>query len=62
LQFSFTNTPSAVFTVVSTTNLSVPLRNWTVVGNPVESPPGMYQFTSQPTTNNTQIFYGVVSP
>jgi len=61
-QFRFTNTPSAAFTVVSTTNLSIPLSNWTAVGIPFESPPGMYQFTSQPTTNNTQIFYGVLSP
>ncbi|HZM03685.1 MAG TPA: BACON domain-containing carbohydrate-binding protein [Candidatus Saccharimonadales bacterium] len=61
-QFTFTNTPRAAFTVVSTTNLSLPLSNWATVGNPVESPPGMYQFTSQPTTNNMQIFYGVLSP
>ena len=61
-QFAFTNTPGATFTVVSTTNLSLPLSNWTVVGNPVEAPPGMYQFTSQPTTNDSQIFYSVLSP
>jgi DNA-binding beta-propeller fold protein YncE len=61
-QFAFTNTPGAAFTVVSTTNLSLPLSDWTVVGNPVENPPGMYQFTSQPTTNDSQIFYGVLSP
>jgi len=62
LQFSFTNHPGASFTVVSTTNLSLPLSNWTVVGNPVEAPPGVYQFNSPPTTNNTQIFYTVLSP
>jgi DNA-binding beta-propeller fold protein YncE len=61
-QFAFTNTPSAVFTVVSTTNLSLPLCDWTVVGSPVEIPAGVYQFTSQPTTNVSQIFYGVISP
>ncbi len=61
-QFSFTNTPGATFTVVSTTNLSVPLSNWTVVGVPVESPAGTYQFTSQPATNVSQIFYSVLSP
>lgn len=62
LQFSFTNAQSAVFTIVSTTNLMLPLREWTVVGKPVETPPGVYQFTSQSTTNNTQIFYCVLSP
>jgi sugar lactone lactonase YvrE len=61
-QFSFTNTPGASFTVVSATNLLLPLSNWTVVGNPVESPAGMYQFTSQPNTNISQTFYGVTSP
>lgn len=61
-QFSFTNIPSASFTILSATNLSLPLSNWTVVGNPVEAPSGTYQFTSQPTTNDAQRFYGVVSP
>ncbi|HTA30957.1 MAG TPA: BACON domain-containing carbohydrate-binding protein, partial [Candidatus Cybelea sp.] len=62
LQFSFTNSPSGAFTVVSTTNLSLPLSNWTVLGHPVESPPGIYEFTSQPTTDVPQIFYSVISP
>jgi DNA-binding beta-propeller fold protein YncE len=61
-QFSFTNIPGAIFTVVATTNLSLPVSTWAVVGNPVETPPGVYQFTSQPTTTNSQTFYGVISP
>jgi DNA-binding beta-propeller fold protein YncE len=62
LQFSFTNTPSASFTVLSSTNLSLPLSNWTVVGASIEISPGAFQFTSQPTTNDAQCFYGVRSP
>ncbi len=34
VHFAFTNNPSASFTVLSTTNLSLPLSNWTVVGAP----------------------------
>jgi hypothetical protein len=61
-QFSFTNNPGAAFTVVCTTNLSLPLSNWTPVGPPSNPAPGMFQFTSQPTTNGSQLFYGVRSP
>jgi hypothetical protein len=61
-QFAFTNTPSAAFTVVSTTDLSLPMSSWTVVGAPSNTASGMFQFTSQPTTNDSQLFYGVRSP
>jgi hypothetical protein len=47
---------------VSTTNLSLPFTNWTVVGASTEISPGQFQFTSQPTANDPQRFYGVRSP
>ena len=62
LQFGFTNTPGASFTVVSTTNLSLPWSEWTVAGAATNTAPGAFQFTSQPTTNDAQRFYGVRSP
>jgi hypothetical protein len=62
LQFVFTNTAGASFTVLSTTNLSLPLSNWTVVGTATNTAPGQFQFTSPPTTNDAQRFYGVRSP
>jgi hypothetical protein len=62
LQFAFTNVPGASFTVVSTTNLSLPLSDWTVAGAATNTAPGAFQFTSQPTTNDPQRFYGVRSP
>jgi hypothetical protein len=62
VQFAFSNTPAASFTVLSTTNLSLPLRNWTVVGTATNTAPGMFQFTSAPTTNDAQRFYSVRSP
>jgi hypothetical protein len=62
LQFSFTNVPSASFTVLSTTNLALPLTDWTVAGAVAEIVAGQYQFTSQPTTNDAQRFYTVRTP
>jgi hypothetical protein len=62
LQFGFTNSQSASLTVLSTTNLALPLSNWTVVGTATNMAPGQFQFTSQPTTNDQQRFYRVRSP
>jgi sugar lactone lactonase YvrE len=62
LQFAFTNNPSGAFTVLSTTNLSLPLSNWTVVGTATNFASGQFQFTSAPTTNDAQCFYTVRSP
>jgi DNA-binding beta-propeller fold protein YncE len=61
-QFSFTNTPGASFTVLSTTNLSLPLNNWTVVGVATNTSPSGFQFTSQGTTNDPQRYYTIRSP
>jgi len=62
IQFTFTNNPSATFTVLSTTNLLLPLAEWAVVGAPTNIAPGLFQFTSQPTTNDAQRYYRVRSP
>ena len=62
IQFSFTNNPSASFTVLSTTNISLPLANWTVVGSATNISSDLFQFTSQPTTNDRQRYYRVRSP
>ena len=61
-QFAFTNAPSASFTVLSTTNLLLPLSNWTAVGAASNPAPGLFQFTVQSATNDPQRFYGVSSP
>jgi hypothetical protein len=62
LQFDFTNIQDASLTVLSSTNLSMPLSNWTVVGTASNIGPGRFQFTSQPTTNDSQQFFSVRSP
>jgi hypothetical protein len=62
VRFSFTNNPAATFTVLSATNLSLPLTNWTPVGTPTNVGSGVFQFTSQPTTNDALRFYTIRSP
>jgi hypothetical protein len=62
VQFAFTNTSNAYFEVLSATNLSLPLSNWTVVGTASNIGSDMFQFTSPPTTNSKQRFYSVRSP
>jgi len=43
-QFSFTNMLNESFSVLSTTNLSFSMSNWTVLSGVKEFPPGQYQF------------------
>ena len=61
-QMSFTNLSGLPFTVLGTTNLGLPLSNWDVMGAPIESSPGQYQFTDSQTTNSRSRFYRVRSP
>ena len=62
IQFTFTNLPGASFTVLTTTNPFLPLADWTIAGVPTNIGPGLFQFTSQPLTNDSQRFYDVSSP
>ncbi|MBC8095864.1 MAG: hypothetical protein H7Y43_08625, partial [Akkermansiaceae bacterium] len=62
IQFNFTNLTGAGFTVLTATNVALPLSNWTVLGAPIEVSPGQYQFTDAQATNNVQRFYRVRSP
>ncbi len=41
-QFSFTNSPGASFSVLTTTNVALPLSNWSVGGAVTEVAPGLY--------------------
>jgi sugar lactone lactonase YvrE len=61
LQFGVTNVSSASLTVLTTTNLSLPLINWTVVGTATNMAPGQFQFTTQPGASDSQRFYTIRS-
>jgi hypothetical protein len=61
-QFGFTNTPGAGFTALATTNLSLSLSNWSVVGSVLEISPGVFQITDPQATNTAKCFYRVRSP
>ena len=60
-QFSITNSgsPSSVV-ILSSTNLSLPLSNWSVLGTGTVVSPGLYQFTDPNATNSRQ-YYDVLS-
>lgn len=61
-QFGFTNSVGAVFGGLATTNLSLPLGNWTALGNVTEIAPGRFQFTDTHATNGGQRFYRIRAP
>lgn len=44
-RFNFTNAPGYTFEVLTSTNVSLPLSNWTVAGTITDSPSGFYQYT-----------------
>jgi hypothetical protein len=62
VQFSFTCIPGTNFNVLSTTNLTVQLTNWVILGNATEVFPGYYQFADTKATNCSQRFYRVRLP
>ena len=61
-QFAFTNSPGAIFGVLASTNLTLPLTNWTVLGGVTEIAPGQFQFIDPQATNNPKRFFLIRSP
>lgn len=62
ITFQFTNVAGASFTALASTNLTLSLSNWTVLGTVTENPAGHYQFSDPQATNNRLRFYSVRSP
>jgi hypothetical protein len=60
--FAFTNVPGVSFTAFGTTDLTLPLANWTRLGAVPETAPGQFEYTDLQATNNVQRFYWVRSP
>ena len=56
-QFSFTNLSSVIYEVLGTTNVSLPVAQWTVLGLPTSLGGGLYQFTDVLAPNHAQRFY-----
>jgi hypothetical protein len=48
--------------MLTTTNLPLPLTNWTSLGGVTEVLPGQFQFTYTQAANNPARFYRVRSP
>ena len=61
-RFAFTNSVGALFGVLTTTNVSLPLTSWTALGGVVEISPGQFQFTDPQVTNSPQRFYRAYAP
>ncbi len=61
-QFSFANVPGANFTVLSSSDPTLPLASWTALGTATEIASGQYQFIDIYATNRARCFYCVTSP
>ena len=61
-QLSFTNWPGLIFTLLGTTNVTLPLSQWQNLGQPTEAPAGHYQFTDPQAVTNPQLYYILRQP
>ena len=61
-QCSFTNSVGALFGVLASTDVSLPLSSWTVLGGVTEISAGQFQFTDPQATNYAKRFYRLHSP
>ena len=61
-QFTFTNVDNTTFSVLATTNVSLPSSNWTVLGIATNAGGGIYQFTDPAASGLPQRFYQLRGP
>ncbi len=62
LQFSFTNSVGALLGVLTSTDATASLSQWTPLGGVTETSPGHFQFSDPQATNSTQRFYIIRAP
>jgi hypothetical protein len=55
--FSFRNSAAVPYEVLVTTNLALPLGNWSVAGAPVPAGGDLFEFTDTMATNSPQRYY-----
>jgi hypothetical protein len=60
--FSLTSVSNVDFSVLSSTDIALPLGQWSILGPALQYAPGQYQFTDPNAANYPQRFYRVVSP
>ena len=58
-QLNFTNTPGTTYTVLASTNISLSVSNWTVLGTTTENLAGQFQFTDSQANASKLRFYRV---
>jgi hypothetical protein len=61
-QFSFADIPGASFSVLTSTNLDLPMSQWKNLTGVIEIAPGQYQFTDASATNGVTQYYRVRWP
>ena len=61
-QLSVTNTPGVAFTVLGTTDLTLPVSSWDVLGQMTEIAPGQFQWTDTDFGSYDFRFFSLRSP
>jgi hypothetical protein len=62
VQIYFSDTPGASFRMLATTNILLPVSNWTVIGSITQFASGQFEFTDTNATNFARRFYKTGSP
>ena len=61
-EINFTNAPGLGFVVLTSTNISLPVSGWTVLGPATENPAGQYHFTDSSSPSDQKRFYRISLP
>jgi len=61
-QFDVAGNQGLSFKVLATTNVSLALTNWSLIGAMSELSPGLYRFIDTEATNNAQRYYRIFAP
>lgn len=62
VRLTFTNSIGGTFTILATTNASLPIANWEDIGPAILTAPGAFQFTDAAPTNHAARFFRLRTP